>query len=106
MLATTMPGLRLTRLYSAHGDGAAAADDGVVGIDAEGREEGVHGAAQAAVEAGLPGEDLGHRAVEQEVDGDVLDALVGLVLDDLIGPAVQEALHDVEQFVVGQLLDG
>ena len=60
MLATTMPGLRLTRLKSAApgGDVARAADDGVVGIDAEGREEGVHRAAQAAVEAGLAGEDL------------------------------------------------
>ena len=90
----------------AHGDGAAAADDGVVGIDAEGGEEGVHGAAQAAVEAGLAGEDLGHGAVEQEVDGDVLDAVVGLVLDDRIGLAVQEVLHDVQKLLVGQLFDG
>ncbi len=66
----------------------------------------MHGAAQAAVEAGLAGEDLGHRAVEQEVDGHVLHGLVGLVLDDLIGLAVQEVLHDVQKLRVGQLLDG
>ena len=66
----------------------------------------MHGAAQAAVEAGLAGEDLGHGAVEQEVDGDVLYILVGLVLDDLIGLAVQEVLHDVQKLFVGQLFDG
>ena len=75
MLATTMPGLRLTRLNSA-APGAMepeAAHDGVVRVDAEGREEGVHRAAQAAVEAGLAGEDLAVSAVDQELDGQFPD---------------------------------
>ena len=91
---------------SAHGDGAGAADDGVVGIDAEGSEEGVHGSAEAAVEAGLTGEDLCHCAVEQEVDGQILHGGVVELLNDRQGLAVQEALHDVHQFLVGELLDG
>ena len=50
----------------AGGDGAGSADDGVVRIDAEGCEEGVHGAAQAAVEAGIAREDLAVGAEDQE----------------------------------------
>ena len=50
----------------ADGDVARTADDGVVGIDAERREEGVHRAAHAPVEAGVAGEDLRQRAVDED----------------------------------------
>ena len=90
----------------AHGDGAAAADDGVVGIDAKGREEGVHGAAQAAVEAGLAGEDLAHRAVKQEVDGQILDGGVLALFHHGERLAAEEVLHDVEQLVIREFFNG
>ena len=56
----------------ARGDRARAADDGVVRIDAERREEGVHRAAESAVEAGLAREDLAVRAVDEEAERQVL----------------------------------
>ena len=74
---------------SAHGDGAAAAHDGVVGIDAEGGEEGVHGSAQAAIEAGFAGEDLSHGAIQQEVDGQILHGGMLFGLGDLQGLAIR-----------------
>ena len=49
----------------ADGDIARAAHDGVVRIDAKGREEGVHRAAHAFVESRLPAEDLGQGPVDQ-----------------------------------------
>ena len=67
----------------------------------------MHGAAQALVEAGGAGEDLGQRAVEHVVDGQLLDAAaVGELLDDAQRRAVHVALHDRGQRVVAQLLDG
>ena len=91
----------------AGGDGSAAAHDGVVGIHAERQEEGVHTAAQAHMEAGLAGEDLGECAVKDEADSQFLHA-VGLahLFNGSQGRAAQEALHYLEQFLVGQLLDG
>ena len=57
-------------------DPGRAADDGVVRHAAERREEGVHGAAEPAVQAGTPPEHLRHEAVHHEVDGQVLDVTV------------------------------
>ena len=51
----------------AGGDGSRAADDGVVGHASERREEGVHGAAEPAVQAGGTREDFRQHAVEDEV---------------------------------------
>ena len=51
----------------AGGDGSRAADDGVVGHASERREEGVHGAAEPAVQAGGAREDFRQHAVEDEV---------------------------------------
>ena len=66
----------------------------------------MHGAAHAVVEAVLPGEDLGQRAVEDKADGQLLD-VVGLaeLLHGPQGLAAEEVLHDVHQFLVGHLLD-
>ena len=49
-------------------DAAATAYDGVVRVDAERREEGMHTSAEAFVEPGRAGEYLGQRAVQQEAD--------------------------------------
>ena len=84
MLAITMPRLLVDVLEErrADGDVGRAADDRVVRIDAERREEGVHRAAEAAVDAGVAGEDLGQRAVDDEVDRQVLRVACRVLLDD------------------------
>ena len=51
-------------------------------------------------------EDLGQRAVDQEVDGQILDRPVVLLLDDRQAFAAHEVLHDVHQGVVVELADG
>ena len=92
---------------SAGGDAGGAAHDGVVGINAEGQEEQVHGVAQAPGKAVLAAEQLAGQAVQEEDDGLLLDALFGQVLlHHLIGLAVEGGLHDVEQLLVGHLGDG
>ena len=87
-------------------DARRAAHDGVVRINAKRREEGVHGAAQAAVEAGLAGEDFRHGAIEQEFNGQLLHAVVLAGFHHAQGLAVEEILHDVHQGVVAELFDG
>ena len=90
----------------ANGDVGRTADDGVVRVDAEGQEEGVHRAAEALVEAGFLGEDLGQRAVDQEVDRQVLDASCPCRLelgDRAIGVAAEEFFHHCDEFGFGQL---
>ena len=90
----------------AGGDGGGAAHDGVVGVDAEGQEEGVHRPAHAVVEPVLTGEDLRQRAVDQEADGQLLDILGGAqLLHGPEGAAAQEVLHDLHQLLIAQLLD-
>ena len=56
----------------ADGDVGRTAHDRVVRIDAERRKEGVHRTAEAAVDTGVAGKDLGQRAVDDEVDRQVL----------------------------------
>ena len=90
---------------SARRDIGGAAHQRVVGVDAKGREEGVHGAAQAAVEACDAGEDLRHRAVDQKVDGQCLDAGMLAAVNDLQDLAAEELLHDLEERVVRKLLN-
>ncbi len=48
------------------GDGTGTAHDRVVGVDAERREERMHGAAQTAVESGFAREDFAVGAVDEE----------------------------------------
>ena len=83
-----------------------AADDRVVRHDSEGREESVHRAAHALVEAGSAGEDLGQRAVKGEIEGHLSDAAAREGLDDSQHRAVQVGLHDLGQRGVVQLGDG
>ena len=87
-------------------DGGGATDDRVVRVGTEGQEEGVHRAAQAAVEAGLAGEDLGEGTEEDEVLGEVLRVLVV----DLLGVgqrlAAEEALHDALELALVHLVHG
>ena len=87
-------------------DGSGAADDGVVGIDAERQEEGVHRAAHAVMEAVLTGEDLRDGAIQQEADGQLLDIRgIGKLLDSSQRLAAEEVLHDLHQLFIGQLVD-
>ena len=87
--------LRLARELATRFHDAAAADDRVVRHGAEGREEGVHGAAEAPVEACLAGERLGDGAVEDEVLGQVGGAVVADLLGEGERLTVEERLHDV-----------
>ena len=82
-----------------------AAHDGVVGIDAERREEGVHRAAHAAVEAGLAREDLAERAEDDELDGQVRDRAAMVLLQRPEDRAVQIGPHDLEQRLLVGLAD-
>ena len=88
------------------GDRGGAADDGVVRVGAKGQEEGVHRAAQAAVEAGLAGKDLGEGAEEDEVLGEVLRVLVVDLLGVGEGLAAEEALHDALELALVHLVHG
>ena len=109
MLADHDAGLAVDALEQGRADGdvARAADDGVVGHDAEGREEGVHGAAHAVVEAGLAAEDLRQRAVEHEVDGQVTRSLPPAPFSTARqGPPAHVGLHDPGQLGIVQLVDG
>ena len=87
-------------------DGGGATDDRVVRVGAEGQEEGVHRAAQATVEAGLAGEDLGEGAEEDEVLGEVLRVLVVDLLGVGQGLAAEEALHDALKLRLVHLVHG
>ena len=88
------------------GDGAAAADDGVVGVHAEGQEEGVHGTAHTMMETGLAGENLSQGAVQHKADGQLLDVVaLAELLHGPQGLAAQEVLHDVHKLLVAHLLD-
>ena len=66
----------------------------------------MHRAAQAAVEAGLAGEDLGEGAEEDEVLGEVLRVLVVDLLGVGQGLAAEEALHDALKLALIHLVHG
>ena len=87
-------------------DRGGAADDRVVRVGAEGQEEGVHRAAQAAVEAGLAGEDLREGSEENEVLGEVLRVLVADLFSVGQGLAAEEALHDALKLALIHLVHG
>ena len=91
---------------SARCDRSGAADDGVVGVDAERQEERVHGAAHAVMEAVFTGKDLGDGAIEQEADGQLLDVGgIGELLDGCQGLAAEEVFHGAHEFFIGELVD-
>ena len=87
-------------------DGTGPADDGVVGVDAEGREKRVHGAAQSAVQPGLAGEDLAVGAVDEEAEREIPDPAGVSRLQRAEDGSVAVASHDLQQTRVGQLTDG
>ena len=90
----------------ARGDVRRAAHDRVVRHRAEGSEEGVHRAAQPAVEARLAREYLGQRAVEDEGCDELAEVLVRHLLGDAQGLAVEEGLHRLLHVRGGQLARG
>ena len=66
----------------------------------------MHRSAQAAVEAGLAGEDLSERAEEDEVLRQVLRVRVADLLRVGQGLTAQEALHDVLKLTIVHLVHG
>ena len=88
------------------GNTCAAAHYGVVGINAEGQEEGVHGAAQTLGEAGFAGKQLGYNAVEEEGARHFLNGLkFAVVFHNAKGGAVPGGLHDAHQLFVAELFN-
>ena len=87
-------------------DGTGAAHDGVVGIDSEGGEERVHGAAQPTIETGFAGEDLAVRAIHEEANGQALHRAAESFFDGSENGAIPVGFHDVQQLRVAQLADG
>ena len=86
--------------------GSRSADDRVVRVYSERREENVHGAAQSALKAGVLREYLGENSVEQEVDRELLHAVVYHVsLDDLQHSAAAEILHCAVKLVFTELFN-
>jgi len=66
----------------------------------------MHGAAQAAVEAVVFGEDFRQRAIDKVIYGQVLGGAGGILFDDAQGVAAEVIAHNLEQGVIGQLGDG
>ena len=89
----------------AHGDVARTAHNGVVGIDAERGEEGVHRAAHTLIEPGITAEDFGQRTIEEEVNGQLLHTAGEALLHHAQALPTKEILHDAHQRVVIQLVD-
>ena len=87
-------------------DSGRAADDGVVGIGAEGREEGVHRAAHAAVEAVRAHEDFRQQAEQQKGLGDSGFGLsADMSLDGIQKRPASITLHHAHEFGPWQLVD-
>ena len=110
MLQTTMPGLRfdLFEKCSAGRNGARAADDGVIGVNAERQKKGMHRAAEALVKTGFLGKNLSQRTVNEKFDRQLFDrktaAAIGL-LDYFVSRAVEKILHDRKQILLIHLMN-
>ena len=89
----------------AHGDIRASADYGVIGVGAEGQEEGVHGAAKAAVEAGGPSEDFRQESEDEKFLGPFLPIGAGLALEGLPDLSIERTLDDDSEVFFGKLVD-
>ena len=89
-----------------HGNSAGATHDGIVGINAEGREESMHGAAQALVEARGTGKNLCHGTIEQESDTQFLGASLEVLSGHGYRSAAPELLHHLLELGLRQNLDG
>ena len=88
-----------------HGNGAGAAHNSIVRINAEGREESMHGAAQALVEARGTGKNLCHGTIEQEPDTQFLGASLEVLSGHGYRSAAPELLHHLLEFRLRQNLD-
>ena len=89
-----------------YGDGAAAAHDGVVRIDAKRGEEGMHRSAQTLVETGRAGENLGDGTVDQEADTELFGRALEAFAGNGNGCTAPELVHDFLQLLVGEDFDG
>ena len=78
------------------GDPRRGTDNGIVGIGTKGREEGMHGAAHATVEAIGLHEDFGEQSEQQIVLGQSLASSRKRFLDGAQQPAALEVFHDAE----------
>ncbi len=89
----------------AHRDIRRAPHDGVVRIDAKGREEGVHRSCHTFVESRLPAQNLGQGPVEQISYGQILHRTLGVFLHHAKSRAIRVGLHDLHQTRVVQCVD-
>ncbi|MPM09884.1 hypothetical protein SDC9_56207 [bioreactor metagenome] len=89
----------------ARSDAAAAADDGVVRVDAKRRKERVHRTAKSLIEAVFAGKGFAHHAVQQEVDANLLNGLAA-VFDHGKRSSVKEVFHDGGKLFIVQNLNG
>ncbi len=89
-----------------YGDVAATTYDGVVGIDAEGGEKGVHTAAQAAVETGDPGKDFGQSTINQKAAGQLGCVSFEVHAGHFESGSVQKFFHDFFQAAGVELTNG
>ncbi len=87
-------------------DVPGSADDRVVGIDAQGREEGVHRAAHALVQSRLAAEDFREGPVDQVIDRQIVGRAFRVLLDHPQAVAAKVAAHHLHQRGVIELLDG
>ena len=85
------------------GDVGRTTDDGIVGHGAKGQEVGVHGTAQASVEACLPGKDFRQGSVEDKVFCQVLHAVVGNLFCHPQSITTKEFPHDFFQLLLVKL---
>ncbi len=88
------------------GDRARTTDDGIVGVDAEGGEKGMHGPAQAPVETGLPGKDLAVGTVDKKPLRQAGHGPVITLFHRRQHGPVAIVVHYHRQFVVAQRPDG
>ena len=81
-------------------DDAVAAQQVLLGV------EEVHAAAEAAIEAVALGENFCQRAVEREIDGEVLAARVAEFFDCAQDASVEVAAHDAPELVDAEFVNG
>ena len=89
----------------AQADGAEPPTMGIIGIDAKGQEESVHGPTQAVAEAIGLGEQFANRAVQEEVFRHFAGG-TGAFLHDFQWITLRKVLHDRHQFVFRQFANG
>ncbi len=90
-----------------YGNICRAAYYGVVGIDSERREEGMHGSAKTFLEAGFASKNLSQGSIEQKVDGQFLNIALILLFSFHYteDSTIEVAFHNFHQFFITELFN-